>query len=129
MQTGPSIDRIIADILDLGRQSLAKPEVDRSGLEALPADSIVQLFPGADLPNVPVDALVHIDGVGGMSRPKVLIDASFVICKSTSLTKMNGTLLLFTLAQIVDCRHAHDDILVAWWLPPLSAKADFKGGR
>ena len=42
---------------------------------------------------------------------------------------MNGTLLLFTLAQIVDCRHAHDDILVAWWLPPLAAKADFKGGR
>ena len=129
MQTGPSIDRIISDLLDLGRTGLAKSEVGRSGLEALPADSIVQLFPGADLPSVPVDALVHIDGVGGMSRPKVLIDASLVICKSTPLTKMNGTPLLFTLAQIVDCRHGRDDLLVAWWVPPLAAKADFKGGR
>ena len=129
VQTGPSIDRIISDLLDLGRTGFSKSEVGRSDLEALPADSIVQLFPGADLPSVPVDALVHIEGVGGTSRPKVLIDASLVICKSTPLTKMNGTPLLFTLAQIVDCRHGRDDLLVAWWVPPLASKADFKGGR
>ena len=51
------------------------------------------------------------------------------MCKATPQTKVGGTHLLYTLAQIVDARDEHDDLLVAWLVPGRSEKALFKKGR
>lgn len=53
-----------------------------------------------------------------------------VVCKATPATTCRGTLLPFTLAQVVALpRHAEDDVMVAWWVPSPGANVNFKKGR
>ena len=55
---------------------------------------------------------------------------SFIICKSTAATTVNGTTMLFTMGICVSPPRSHtDDMLVAWWLPGSSAERKFRTGR
>ena len=60
-----TLDDIVTKLITLGQgqPSLRPVEIE------IPDDQLVSLFPGADLPNVPVNTLVAIDGIHPRSAP------------------------------------------------------------
>ena len=132
--TGPPLRTIVHELLKLGnpsKHSTWNESMDNGN--TLPCDQITQLFPGADHQQQPVNTLVSLEskGVGvRVQPPSVLMAGSFIICKSTAATKVNGAPMLFTMGICVAPPRSHtDDILVAWWLPGSSAERKFKSGR
>ena len=92
--SGPDIEQIIADLVRLGRSTPT-----REVASTMPHDAIVQLFPGADLPETNVDALIQIPGM--RDAPVEAMPVSYVIdltlsvaihpkLSSSMWTKSNG---------------------------------------
>ena len=75
---GPDIEMIIADIIRYGQTST----IETIAPATLPRDAIVQLFPGGDLPETGVDALIEIPGIWQPTAPDdILGPGSMVICR------------------------------------------------
>ena len=92
----------------------------------MPPDAIVSLFPGADIPPLPPDNLIHITGVSPAPRPDILGPGSLVICLPDEPMIVHGQELPFCLAQhlVVDDSVTDDDsFLVQWGVPGLSREA------
>jgi len=127
---GPDIELIISDIVRFGQATSSEILVP----VALPHDAIVQLFPGGDLPETGVDALVEIPGVW---QPTVADDilgpGSMVICRPTSTMSIGGTTYTvpFSLGAAIpgSDADASDCIVVAWWVPGASPSASLRPGK
>ena len=74
-QTGPSIDQILDDLVRLGQNRPTVQDTTGNVLD-MPEDTIVQFFPGADLPHIPVDGLVKIDGLTDPPQLRVVFEGS-----------------------------------------------------
>ena len=98
-----------------------------------PQDIIAQLYPGADVPNLPHDALVRIDGVthtaGHAIRSKVLGPGSYIIMAAPQGTTAHGQDLPIIVGQVVDASSKKGMMLVAWSLPQLARVENFRGGQ
>ena len=66
---GPDLEQILLDFHNLGavrsRPEPVPPDV--------PADQLVQLFPGADHPGLPTDVLVQISGIWSPEPPPDIV--------------------------------------------------------
>ena len=82
----------------------------------MPHDALVQLFPGADLPETCVDALIEIPGMRDAPVPDDIIGpSSMVICKPPLPMIVGGstTPVPFSLGMVVPGSGADDcDYLV-----------------
>ena len=99
-----------------------------------PQDIIVQQFPGADVPSIPHDALVRIEGVthtatGTAIRSDVLGPGSYIIMAVPSGTKVHGQALLIIVGQVVDASCKRGRLVVVWLLPELTQVVNYRGGH
>ena len=94
----------------------------------MPDDQLVQLFPGADHPEIPVDALIEIPERWVPRRPPAISPESFIICKVDA--KMHGQSLPFVLASVVGPMAPDDpmeQLIVQWWVPPTGPTSTRQG--
>lgn len=81
-------------------------------------DQLVQLFPGADHPEMPTDSLIEIPDRWAPKRPPVITPESFIICDVGAT--VFGARLPFTLASVAGPMGPDqgDQLIVQWWVPP-----------
>ena len=84
---------------------------------------------GADLPIVPVDTLLRIDGAWtAPPPPRCIRDDVLVICKPDGAS-MADMKLLFNLGRVMSCpTERSPELLVSWLVPPMSPVVDNKPG-
>ena len=105
------------------------------GSAVLPHDAIVQLFPGGDLPDLPVNSLIEIPGIWQPTEStNIFGPGSMVVCRPTIRIDIGGTTstVPFSLGMAVvgEEADANDDyIMVSWWIPGTSAKASMQPGK
>ena len=93
---------------------------------------VASLFPGADHPVLPVDALVRIQNAWEPElAPVAFVPGSLVICKATPDTTFHGQPMLFTMGMLLPYhgRQEDDAVCLEWWVPSQTPKVDFKKGR
>ena len=129
--TGPSVDRIIADLSCL--RGVGHKRVAES---AMPEDQLVSFFSGTDIPQLPVDSLIKLPNAPAMpgreSVPDVIGPGSMLIVSADRCpTKVGETTLLFSVALIVEDvpSGSADELLVSWYVPCFSAEASMKAGK
>lgn len=99
-----------------------------------PQDIIAHLYPGADVPNLPHDALVRIDGVtctaaGTSIRSHVLAPGSYIIMAAPPGTTAHGQELPTVVGQVVDTSSNEGVLAVAWFLPQRARVDTYRGGQ
>ena len=83
-------------------------------------DQLVQLFPGADYPEMPTDALIEIPDRWAPKRPPVITPDSMIICVAKAT--VCGLRLPFLLASVAGPMGPADNLeqlIVQWWVPPM----------
>ena len=128
----PNIDMIISDIVRYGQGASS----DMLPVPiAYPPDALVQLFPGGDLPETGVDALIEIPGVWEppAAADTLLGPGTMVICRGASTMSIGAVTYTvpFSLGMVIagNDMDASDCIVVAWWVPGASPSAALRGGR
>ena len=96
-------------------------------------DQLAQLFPGADHPEMPADALISIPDRWAPKRPPVISPESLIICKPAAF-KVHGLDLPFTLASVVGPMgpaggNIDEQLVVQWWVPPICKLSTRQGRR
>ena len=77
------LDHIINELVHIGQSQGRPPQAVPC---EIPDDQIVALFPGGDLPNVPVENLVQVDGIWPQQAPPpVPIQGRLVICQALGM--------------------------------------------
>ena len=130
---GSTVDDILRDLRELPHvrpEALAPGEQHRE----FPQDIVTQLYPGADVPNLPHDALVRIEGLthdsaGACIRSKALVPGSHIVVLAPDGTKAHGETLPFVVGQVVDTSCRSGSLLVAWYVPHLGRMENYRGGR
>ena len=97
----------------------------------IPQDAIVQLFPGADLPETPVDALIELPNVWVPTAPNMLFGPGSMIISRPAFNIGGSSVIPFSLGMALPSGDADadgGDVLVAWWVPGVSPAATFRAG-
>ena len=130
---GIQVDQIVRELRGL---SHARPGVYAPGLRhhEFPQDIIAQQYPGADVPKLPHDALVRIEGVthtakGRAIRSSTIMPGSLIIMATPSGTTAHDSELPFIVGQVVDTSCKRGMLVLAWSLPELARVENFRGGR
>ena len=77
------LEHIINELVHIGESQGRQPHAVPC---EIPDDQIVALFPGADLPNVPVETLVQVEGIWPQQAPPpVPIQGRLVICQALGM--------------------------------------------
>ena len=101
-------------------------------VRTFPQDIIAQLFPGADIPNLPHDSLVRIEGVthanGRVMRPNTIYPGSLVLIRAPDDAMAHGQALQIAVGMVIDATPRRGDLPVAWYVPELSRMENFRGG-
>ena len=102
-------------------------------LRTFPQDVIAQMYPGADIPNLPVNALVRIEGVthtanGAVKRPDVIYPGSLVLIRAPDGTTAHDRSLRIAVGMVIDATSSTGDIAVTWYVSELSRSDNFRGG-
>ena len=103
----------------------------------LQSDTITQLFPGADIPPIPAENLVRIDGIthtanGRVIRSNVIVPGSFLLVRVSDDTIVHGTPLGFLVAVAVEtnARLSRDhQTVVVWYVPGMTPVENFRQGK
>ena len=103
---------------------------------SLPSDAITQLFPGADIPPIPAENLVMIDGIthtagGRPIRSNVIYPGSLLVVRVPEDTQVQGTPVRFLVAVAVEtnARMSRDQhTVVVWYVPDKAPVENFRGG-
>ena len=75
------LEKIIADLVLIGQGAYVAPSNLAEADMRMQDDVFVQHFPGADLPIVPVDTLLRIDGAWtAPPPPRCVMDDALIIC-------------------------------------------------
>ena len=131
---GTDVDQIVRDLRALPhtRPGAYAPGPHRP---EFPQDIVAQMYPGADVPTLPHDALVRIEGVtqtkeGSSIRSRELAPGSYIIVAGTKDTTAHGQELPIVVGQVVDtsCKKRHT-LLVAWSLPHLAREENYRGDK
>jgi len=95
---------------------------------SLPQDIVTQLFPGSDVPSIPAENLIRIEGLTPATRSTIITPGSLLVVR-TDNAHVDGhkTPFLVAVAAQTPTKHLNDEkLLVAWWLPPLSKAETFR---
>lgn len=129
---GATVDDILRDLQALPH---ARPEARVPGAQhhEFPQDILALLYPGADVPNLPHDALVRIEGVTHNSadaaiRSDVLAPGSNFVVAAPAGTEAHGQALPIMVGQVVDTSCKRGSLLVAWYLPHFARSENFRAG-
>jgi hypothetical protein len=97
----------------------------------MPEDQLVQLFPGADHPNIPVASLVTVKGTWEPEPPPNFVyPGAVMICRAAADTVYMSEKLYFTVGiALPDTNEASESVLVQWLVPGKSKAGTFKPGR
>ena len=112
-----SLDTLLADLKRChGQQQVT----DTAGMR-MKDDQLVQLFPGADYPEMQVDALIQIPDRWAPSRRPIITPESMIICEEQA--KVCGVQMPFMLAAVAGPTGPNVDdaapLIVQWWVPPM----------
>ena len=74
----------------------------------MPPDAIVQLFPGGDVPEMPVSAVDHLLKIDRVWEPPpmdlhVLGPGSMVICRAGPTATFRNEKMIFTMGMMANC--------------------------
>ena len=111
-----SLDTLLAD---LKRRHDQQQATGKAGMR-MKDDQLVQLFPGADYPEMQVDALIQIPDRWAPSRRPTITPLSMIICEAQA--KVRGVKMPFMLAAVAGPTGPDDDaapLIVQWWVPPM----------
>merc|ERR1711938_78951 len=102
-------------------------------IRTFPQGVIAQLFHGADIPNLPPDALVRIEGVthnanGRVRRPDTIYPGSLVLIRAPDEAMAHGQALQIAVGMVIDATSRRGDLAVAWYVPELSRLEKFRSG-
>lgn len=130
---GTRVDDILRDLRALPhtRPGACAPSSQR---REFPQDIIAQLYPSADVPNLPHEALVRIEGVthtaaGASVRSNVLAPGSHIVMAAPHGTTAYGQELPIVVGQVVDTSSKKGVLVVAWFLPQLTRVENYRGGK
>ena len=127
----------VADLLqDLRRLPGQRPDGPVAP-SAFPSDIITHLFPGADIPSIPTNALVKIDGLthtpGGRAiRSNVIHPGSPMVIRVPQETLVHNQAAPFLVAVAVETgsRQARaQQVVVVWYLPRMAPAETFRQGN
>ena len=130
---GTQVDDILRDLRALPHARVEAQDPD-AGRHEYPQDIVAQLYPGADLPNLPHAALVRIEGLthnsnGAAKRSHVIAPGSLIVVAAPDGTTAHGQALPIMVGQIVDTSCKRGSLLVAWYVPQLARVENFRGGK
>ena len=112
-----SLDTLLAD---LKRRHDQQQATGRAGMR-MKDDQLVQLFPGADYPEMQVDALIQIPDRWAPSRRPNITPLSMIICEAQA--KVRGVKMPFMLAAVAGPTGPDVDdatpLIVQWRVPPM----------
>ena len=105
----------------------------RTCCPTLPQDILTQLFPGSDVPAIPAEALLKIEGIthikGQRVRSNTIVPGSLLLVRVNGETTVLGHKIPFLVAVAAQTRDKYvtcDKILVAWMLPQLGKSETFR---
>ena len=102
-------------------------------IRTFPQDIIAQLFPGADIPNLPPESLVRIEGVthahGRVMRPDTIYPGSLVLIRAPENAMAHGRTLQIVVGMVIDATPRSGDLPVVWYVPKLSRSGNFRRSR
>ena len=129
---GMTVDALLHNLKALPH---ARPQGPRT-LGSLHSDTITQLFPGADIPPIPAENLVRIDGIthtasGRPIRSNVIHPGSLLVVRVPEDTQVQGTPVRFLVAVAVETtarlsRNQHT--VVVWYVPGTIPVENFRSG-
>ncbi len=129
--TGTTVDALLQDLKALPH---ARPQGPRK-LGGLQNDAITQLFPGSDIPSIPAENLVRIDGIthtvgGRRIRSNVIYPGSLLVVRVPEDTKVQGLPVRFLVAVAVEtnARMSQNVIVVVWYVPGTAPVENLRGG-
>ena len=127
---GKTVEELVRTMKELPRTRPAQPDQTRE-IRAFPHDFVAQMYPSADVPKLPHDALVRIDGVthnasGAVKRCDTIYPGSLLLVAATSDAMVHGQALPILLGMAVDTSSRRDLITAAWLLPELSSKKNHR---
>ena len=130
---GTTVDALLQDLKALPH---ARPQGPRT-LGSLQSDGITQLFPGADIPAIPAENLVQIDGITHTAghrpiRSNVIHPGSMLVVRVPEDTQVRGTPVRFLVAVAVEtsARMSRDGhVVVVWYVPDTAPVENFRGGK
>ena len=98
-----------------------------------PQDIIPQLFPSADVPPIPPDALVRIDNVthtpqGRVARSTTIALGSLIVMAAPEGTVAHDQPLSILVGMVVDTSCRKGTLLVGWYVPELARVENFRSG-
>ena len=120
----------IDDVLVGAARARHQPREVAGPAEEMPADMIVQLFPGADVPAMQVDSLIHVAGVSLAPRANILGPGSLLICLPEEPMSAYGQELPFSVAMHVvvgETEGLDDEAFVVQWLVPGTSRQIMSG--
>ncbi len=104
---------------------------------SLPSDIITQFFLGADIPPIPAESLLKIEGIthtpaGNAIRSNILYPGSTLVVRVPGDTLVHNQAVPFLVAVAVEtaCRVARaQQMAVVWYLPTLAPAETFRQGH
>lgn len=128
-----SIDDVLGDLIRIGQGMSPNHGNAISGQKQFPDDVLVHLFPGSDVPSLPVDSLVDVEGVARPQQQKATKLSATLCGPGDRLILRNPNKnhpLPFLMAVMAETDGLSDrSAYVQWWLPGQSKKANHKGGK
>ena len=130
---GTQVEDLVRDMLNLAH---ARPGAYAPGTQVrdFPQDIIAQLFPGADVPSIPHEALVRIDTVthtraGAVMRSNTIGPGSLVVMAAPAGTMAHDHPLPIAVGMAVETSSKKGTLVVAWYVPNLARTENFRGGK
>ena len=129
---GTQVDRLLADLRGLPAERASGPTPQSS----LPMDAITQLFPGADIPAVPAEALLKIQGIthtkkDEVIRSNIIRPGSFLLIRVPRGTVVHGLPAPFLVGVAVETgssKTRDGNVIVVWYVPSLAPTETFRSG-
>ncbi len=133
MEPGAQVDDYVRELRALAACRAAA--ACGPSIQELPADQISMLYPGSDIPPVPLDSLVQVCSVthnarGAPLRSNAIGPGSTLLVRVPSHTQVHECALSFLAATAVETSNLGDGkIVVTWHLPGRSSQQNFRGGK
>ena len=122
--TRADLEEVLTELTALCRRKVAHHMPITA--EDVPPDAIVQLFPGADHPELPLDAknaLVQISGIWEPPMPpNVIVTGRYSLIRPLSTSMYRGEKALFCLGKVVETSNDTSGKFVVSWLVPGMSK-------
>jgi hypothetical protein len=124
---GTCLGTLVNCLLSLSCQRPENP----LGTQQLHQDILTQLFPGSDVPPIPSETLIRIEGVthlrGQKIRSNTITPGSTLVVRASGETCGQKMPFLVGVAMQTPEQHASvDQLLVAWWLPKQCKVENFR---